>query len=83
MDVRATLRKYFGEDLGQAKAVAKISDDDSLLAAGILDSIEIVKLMSFLEEAFGIGVADHELVPENFETIASLARFVEEKRAGA
>lgn len=81
MDVRETLRKYFAEEAGRAKAVAGLKDDDSLLAKGILDSLEIVKLMTFLEEAFGIQVADEELVPENFETIAALERFVREKRA--
>lgn len=81
MQIRENLRKYFAEELGHAKAVANLSDDDSLLAKGILDSIEIVKLTTFLEETFDIRVGDEDLVPENFETIASLSRYVESRRS--
>ncbi len=81
MDARDTLRKYFAEELDHAKAVANLKDDDSLLAKGILDSLEILKLTTFIEETFGFVVGDEELVPENFETLASLGRFIEEKRA--
>jgi acyl carrier protein len=83
MDVRSTLRRYFAEELGQSKLVAGLKDDDSLLTKGILDSVEIMKLMTFLEETFGIQVGDEELVPENFETLAALDRFVQGKRGSA
>lgn len=79
MNAREALRRYFADELGQAALVAGLKDDDSLLEKGILDSIQIVRLTAFLEENFGIAVGDDELVPENFETIASLARFVESK----
>ncbi|MFN0150347.1 MAG: acyl carrier protein [bacterium] len=79
MNARDALRKYFAEELDHAALVASLKDDDSLLEKGILDSIQIVKLTTFLEETFGITVGDDELVPENFETIASLARYVESK----
>ncbi len=81
MDVGETLRKYFAEELDKGKSVANLKDDDSLLVKGILDSIEILKLTSFIEENFGVPVGDEDLVPENFETIASLRRYIEGRRA--
>src|SRR5688500_17196372 len=57
------------------------SDDDPLLRSGILDSLGILEVVSFLESEFDIVVADEELVPESFETIATIARFVDRKRA--
>jgi acyl carrier protein len=81
MDIGETLRKYFAEELDKEKSVANLKDDDSLLVKGILDSIEIVKLTTFIEEAFGVPVGDEDLVPENFETITSLRRFIEGRRA--
>ena len=55
----------------------------TLLSSGvpILDSLEILKLTTFVEETFGVVVNDEDLVPENFETLASLSRFIEERRA--
>lgn len=58
-----------------------IGDRDPLLGNGILDSLGILEVVAFVESEFGITVADEELIPESFESIASIARFVDEKRA--
>jgi acyl carrier protein len=47
-----------------------------------LDSIAVVNLITALEEHFGIAVADDEIDASAFETLGSLARFVERKLAG-
>jgi len=54
----------------------------SLLESGIVDSTGVMELAMFLEEAFGIRVADEDFVPENLDTIENLAGFVERKLAG-
>ncbi len=58
-----------------------IADADPLLGHGILDSLGILEVVAFVEREFTITVADEELVPESFESISSIARFVDEKRA--
>ncbi len=56
-------------------------DTDSLLETGVLDSTGVLELIEFLEERFGISVADTETVPENLGSIANLTRYVGEKLA--
>ena len=56
-----------------------IAAEDDLLESGIIDSLGILDLVSFLEQEFGIVVADDELVPEHFQSIDCLTRFVEHK----
>jgi acyl carrier protein len=46
-----------------------------------MDSLGIVKTVSFLEADFGIEVSEDEISPENFETINALAEFVRRKTA--
>lgn len=58
---------------------SKLGDDASLLDNGIVDSTGVLEVIAFLEEKFGIKVADDELLPENLDSIAALARFVERK----
>lgn len=58
-----------------------LGDDDSLIEAGIIDSTGILELINHLEERYGIKVSDDELVPENLDTIASLAAFLAGKAA--
>jgi acyl carrier protein len=58
----------------------EFTDEDSLLDAGVIDSLGILDLVGFLEETFGIQASDEDLNPENFDSIATLVRFVESKR---
>ena len=57
-----------------------VDDETSLLDTGIVDSLGILDLVTFLEDTFSVKVDDEELNPENFESIAALVRFVEAKR---
>jgi len=59
-----------------------LSDEDLLLENGILDSLGVLELVTYLEQEFKISVADEDLVPENFQTIARLTAFVREKSLG-
>jgi acyl carrier protein len=45
-----------------------------------LDSLAVVELLSALEERFGFYIEDDEFTGEVFETIGSLASFVDSKR---
>ena len=44
-----------------------------------LDSMAVVSLITALEEHFGITVADDEIGASTFETLDSLAQFIERK----
>lgn len=57
-----------------------ITDNDSLLDAGIIDSLGILELVNFIEQEFDITVTDEELLPENFQSVLSLTAFVEKKK---
>ena len=57
--------------------------DDSLLARGLLDSLSILKIVTFCEEQFGVTIPDAEVLPEHFDSIRAIARLVEKRRASA
>jgi len=56
-----------------------IEFQDNLLESGILDSLGILDLVSFIEQNFGFILKDEELIPENFQTIGSMTAFVQNK----
>lgn len=74
------LRQYLTEHFPSARRQS-IGEEDSLLGNGILDSLGVLDLVGFLEQEFGISVADEDLVPEHFETIRHITAFVEGKRS--
>jgi acyl carrier protein len=59
-----------------------IVDDESFLDAGLIDSTGVLELVGFLEERFGITVADEDLVPANLDSVVRVARFVAQKLDG-
>jgi len=58
-----------------------VSDTDSLVDHGVIDSLTMMELIGFLERTYGIQVTDDELIPENFETLSAIAGFVGQKRS--
>jgi acyl carrier protein len=57
-----------------------LTDGESLLDRGVVDSTAILEVIAFLEETFAIRVEDSEIHPENLDSIAAITRFVEGKR---
>ena len=60
-----------------------LSDTESLIEAGLIDSTGILELVALLEERFHIEVADADLVPDNFDSIQRIVAYVARARATA
>lgn len=54
-------------------------DEDSFLEKGLIDSTGVLELVAFLEEKYRIKVEDHELIPENLDSIAQIVAYVNRK----
>ena len=57
-----------------------IEDEQPLLGGGLIDSLGILEVVSFLEREFNITVADEDLLPENFGSLRDLSQFVTSKQ---
>ncbi len=79
---RQTLRQFVIDNFlfGQA---GNLSDRDSLLDKGIIDSIGIFDLIAFIEKQFQIKVADEDLIEQNFDSIDNLVGFLTRRTAAA
>ena len=55
---------------------ADLSDDDSFLESGLIDSTGILDLIAFLEETWTIEVADEEIIPEDLDGINKVTEYV-------
>lgn len=56
-----------------------VTDDQSLLESGIVDSTGILELIGFLEQTYNIRFRDDELVADNFDTLGKLTAFMDRK----
>lgn len=78
----AEVRNIVIDILGLGERGATLQPDSPLLGAiPELDSMAVIGLITALEEHFGIVVNDDEISAEVFETLGSLAAFVDSKLA--
>jgi len=79
--IKDVIRQFVMES-AQIKGIKEVGDNDSLTESGIVDSLGIFRLVSFLEENVGVHIGDEEITQDNFSTIAEIERFVNAKLAG-
>jgi len=80
--IEQRIRDYLDENLPFAPSAA-LGPDESLFDAGVLDSIGVMGLVSWLEREFDIIVDDNDVIPENIDGIRVLVSFVEGKLSEA
>ncbi len=80
MNVQDQLREYIVTQFMYDQANARLDVDDDLLNQGIVDSMGILQVVNFMEEKFGVRVADDEITPENFRSLRALTEFIMQKR---
>ncbi len=77
--VEEILRTYIAENILFSSDGFPYTDETSFLENGIVDSTTVLELVLFIEERFGITVKDSEVIPENFDSISCLAKFITSK----
>jgi acyl carrier protein len=77
--VESQVRAYVVDHFLFGQGGDKLGREDSFLEKGLIDSTGVLEVVMFLEERFGIKVQDEELVPDNLDSLARIARFVERK----
>ena len=81
MAVVDDVRDFLTKDLRVADA-ATLTEDFPLVQRGVLDSIEVMQVVEFLERTYSIRVEDTDIVPTNLGSLAALSAFVHRKRGG-
>ena len=56
------------------------SDEDSFSERGLLDSVGFFALISHIEKTYGVAVDTDEITLENFDSVATIIRFITEKQ---
>jgi acyl carrier protein len=78
--VKDELRRFIVENYLAGDASDPVGDDDSFLQKGIIDSIGVIELTQFVQERYGIKIEVKEIVPENFDTLRNLEKYIASKR---
>jgi len=78
----SAVRQFITRHFSQART-RLLADEDSLLESGIVDSLGVLDLVTFIESEFNVRVADEDLTPEHFNSISRIVAYIEDKQKGA
>lgn len=81
MDTAASIRDYIRDELNVGEGASLT--DDTPLWGGVIDSVGLMSLITFIEENFGVEIDDEELTSTHFGTVSNIAALVDRKVSGA
>ena len=75
MEMQQSIADFIAQKiLKQPKRVIQLGD--SLISSGLIDSFSLVDLALFVEDTFGVRIADSELNATTFDSIEQLAALI-------
>lgn len=81
--IEEVLRAFVVETFLYGDDTRPLAETDSLIETEVIDSTGVLELVAFVEERFGLVVADDEIVPENFDSLARVRAYVDGKNAAS
>jgi acyl carrier protein len=75
-DVEQAVLGYLRSRPSAASEAGALNGDTRLMESGILDSLELMALVSHVEQQYGFQLQDDEYVPENFQTPRTIADMI-------
>jgi acyl carrier protein len=79
MNTQEALKRYLTQDLLSDHKNLNLSVDDNLLIGGLVDSLGIMQLISFIEQNFNIRVPPEDVTIEHFRSIRVIAEYIERR----
>ena len=79
MTIIDSIEKFLLAEVAADLGKKSLDPDEDLLEQRIIDSLGLLKLVTFLEQSHGIQVNDEDIVPENFQSLNSMVKLVEQK----
>lgn len=80
--MKETLKQYIERDLVGDDAL-DLADGDDLLLSGLLDSVAVMSLVTFVEDTFDVRVPPEDVTIEHFRSVDTIGTYLSERGVGA
>ena len=77
--VKEKVMQYIQNNFLYGENTEDVGDNESLIGKGYIDSTGIIGLVAFIEKTFAIPVYDHEIIPENLDSIHNILVYISKK----
>ena len=77
MNIDEAIIKFVTREL--LNSSLEVEADDNLLSDGMVDSMGMLRLVSYIEELMQLTIPHEDLVIENFRTIKAIVDYLEQR----
>jgi acyl carrier protein len=77
---RQDLIRFLREIQKAGLPVESLNDSDELVASGLIDSLALLQIVTYLEEAYGIDFSVRGIDPEQLGSIGSILGLIEQEK---
>jgi acyl carrier protein len=74
--IETEIRQFLTDTFPLSAGGFTLAGGDSLIEAGVVDSTGVLELIEFIEERYGISIPDHDVLPENLDSVDAIVRYV-------
>jgi len=78
-DIKKRVRQFIIDNFLFGSEDVPFTDEDSFLEKGFIDSTGVLELIEFIEENYSLKAEDDELIPENFDTLGNISKYIMRK----
>lgn len=78
MNISENIERFLLTEIAVGLDKKTLDPDEDLLEQGIIDSLGLMKMIDFIEKTFSIKISDEEIVPDNFQSLNSMVKLVEQ-----
>jgi len=75
------IRDFISKEIMLEEGPSSVTESTRLVG-GVLDSLGLMQLVSFIQEEFGVTFEETDVTPENFQTVETVERLLARKGAG-
>lgn len=76
-EIKKRIKKFIESEFLSGKG--EVKNDELLFDSGIIDSLGVIELTTFLERSFGVDINSGDVSMDNFDTIEKMANVINEK----
>jgi acyl carrier protein len=74
--IEQDVRRFITENFPLGGSGFELGGGDSLLEAGVIDSVGVLELIEHLESTYGFQIPDEDVLPENLDSIDAITQYV-------
>ena len=81
MSLQQDLLRFVRDELVGGAEGAAVDENTSLIDEGYIDSMALMRLITFVEDRTGVRIPDDEVLPDNFQSVTSIEALVDRMRS--